>query len=185
MAQTAPPTVDALPTAPTTTDPTTFAARMDALIAAFYSFRTQLIALAVNVYNNAVDAYNNTLNGQAVVNAATVQANLAAASAATVAETANAAAWVSGYSYPQYANAISLIDYQTYRRKLAGSSTVDPNLDAINWISLSSSPVRMSSQFIRSNITIPDGVNALTVGPFEVSPDVTVAGLGSATWTGI
>lgn len=32
---------------------------------------------------------------------------------------------------------------------------------------------------------IPNGFNAHTVGPFEVDPDVTVQGLGNATWTGL
>lgn len=38
---------------------------------------------------------------------------------------------------------------------------------------------------ITTNTTIPDGVNALMIGPFEVSPDVTVKGLGNANWKGI
>lgn len=41
------------------------------------------------------------------------------------------------------------------------------------------------SNRIDSNFTIPDGQNALTIGPFEVGPDVTVTGLGNATWRGL
>lgn len=41
------------------------------------------------------------------------------------------------------------------------------------------------SNRIDSSFTIPDGQNALTIGPFEVSPDVTVTGLGNATWRGL
>jgi hypothetical protein len=38
---------------------------------------------------------------------------------------------------------------------------------------------------ITTDITIPDGVNALMIGPFEVSPDVKVKGLGTSNWKGI
>lgn len=41
------------------------------------------------------------------------------------------------------------------------------------------------SNRIDSNFTIPDGQNALTIGPFEVGPDVTVTGLGNSTWRGL
>lgn len=43
----------------------------------------------------------------------------------------------------------------------------------------------MQKNRIDSNWTIPSGYNALTIGPFEVSPDVTVTGNGNSTWRGI
>lgn len=43
----------------------------------------------------------------------------------------------------------------------------------------------MQSNRIDQNWTIPNGINALTIGPFEVSPDVTVDGQGNSTWRGL
>lgn len=47
------------------------------------------------------------------------------------------------------------------------------------------SPLRLNTNRIATSFTIPDGQNALTVGPFEVGPDVTVTGLGNSTWRGL
>lgn len=47
------------------------------------------------------------------------------------------------------------------------------------------SPFRLNTNRIATSFTIPDGQNALTVGPFEVGPDVTVTGLGNSTWRGL
>jgi hypothetical protein len=38
---------------------------------------------------------------------------------------------------------------------------------------------------ITTNLTIPNGVNAVMLGAFEVSPDVTVTGEGNSTWAGL
>ena len=43
----------------------------------------------------------------------------------------------------------------------------------------------MQKNRIDANWTIPNGVNAVTIGPFEVNPDVTVTGLGNSTWRGL
>lgn len=47
------------------------------------------------------------------------------------------------------------------------------------------SPFRLNTNRIATSFTIPDGQNALTVGPFEVGPEVTVTGLGNSTWRGL
>lgn len=56
---------------------------------------------------------------------------VAAASAATA--VVDAQLWVSGQPYAQGEAAISLIDFQTYRRKSTGSGTIDPANDEANW----------------------------------------------------
>lgn len=38
---------------------------------------------------------------------------------------------------------------------------------------------------IDANWTIPSGYNALSIGPVEIAPDVTVTGLGNSEWRGI
>lgn len=97
MPVTAPPTVDALPGVPSRTNRATFSALMDAFLGAMPPFRLQLVALAANVYSNAIDAAASaTLAGQQAgasqasatlaqnqVALATTQATNAAASAAS------------------------------------------------------------------------------------------------------
>lgn len=79
------------------------------------SFADQANALAVEVSSAAVEA--------------TAQA--AAAKAAV-----GAAAWVSGTTYAKNVGAISQINFQTYRRRVAGAGTVDPANDSTNWAML-------------------------------------------------
>ena len=43
----------------------------------------------------------------------------------------------------------------------------------------------MQKNRIDNDWSIPDGYNAITIGPFEVSPDVTVTGLGNSNWIGV
>jgi hypothetical protein len=131
MAQTTPPTVDALPTAPNTSTPTGFSATMDAFLAALITFRTQAVALGSNIYDNCVDAFNNATS--AAASAGTASAGAAAAVAA-----AGVVLWVSGVSVNQNAAVISPADRRTYRRKTAtGSGTTDPSLDTTNYVLIS------------------------------------------------
>lgn len=130
MAQTTPPTVTTLPAAPATSSPSTFAALADAFIAAFATFRTQLVALASNCYDNAVDCFNNATSAAASAVTATTQANAAVSGV-------NAIAWVSGTTYAVGNVRYSPIDFRTYRRITAGAGTTDPSADITNWIILS------------------------------------------------
>ncbi len=92
MPQTTPPSVDTLPAAPSTTSPSTFDALSDAFVAALATLRTQLIALATNGYNNAVDCYNNAVAGAASAATSTAQAVIATAQAVIATAQASAAA---------------------------------------------------------------------------------------------
>lgn len=126
MAQTAPTPADAIPTAPSTSSPSTFDAVADTFFAAWATIRSQFNALATNAYNNAVDCYNNAVAGAA-------SATASAASAASSAASATVIKWVSG-TYAEGAGAWSPINYQSYRCKTAGSRTTDPSLDPTNWV---------------------------------------------------
>lgn len=131
MAQTTPPTVDALPTAPNTSTPTGFSATMDAFLAALIVLRTQLVALGANIYANCLDAFASATSASA--DAATASAGAAAAVAAT-----GVVLWVSGASVAQNAAVISPADRRTYRRKTAtGSGSTDPSLDTTNYVLIS------------------------------------------------
>lgn len=76
MAVVAPTPIDALPTPPSTSDPTNFDSRADAFLGALPDFTTEANALATNVFNNATDAATNATT-------ATTKAGEAAASAAS------------------------------------------------------------------------------------------------------
>lgn len=105
----------------------------------------QFSAVALNTYNNAVEAFNSaTSAGTSAGNAATSATNAAAfaqaanefASAASV--TAGATLWVSGEVVQRDAAVISPADRRTYRRKtMAGSGAVDPSVDPTNYVLLS------------------------------------------------
>ena len=62
-------------------------------------------------------------------------AQLAEASAAAIAQ---ATEWVSGTTYAEGDCVWSPIDYQTYRRAIAGAGTTDPSIDDTNWAILTS-----------------------------------------------
>ena len=84
-----------------------------------------------------------TTNGAAQVTLAANQVGLAAnqvtlatnqaTAASSSAVAAGATAWVSGTTYAVGAARFSLINFQTYRRAIAGAGTVDPALDTVNW----------------------------------------------------
>lgn len=134
MSQTPPPGVDELPAnMPSINDPTTFAPRADAAFGALPNFRAQLVALALNVYNNAVDCYNNAVAATASAATTASLATSALTSANNAAASAGAVLWVSGTTYTQGAHVRS-INSRIYRRTTAsGSGTTDPSADTANY----------------------------------------------------
>lgn len=106
--------------APQRGDRSTFSQRFDAFITWFIGVTAPLAALAANVYANALEAFNS--------------ANAATTAASTALAVSGASAWVSGTTYALNAVAISQVNFQAYRRKVAGSGTVDPANDGANWV---------------------------------------------------
>lgn len=137
--QTAPPVITAAPTdAPQRGVKATFSLRLDAFVTWLYLAVAQFGAVATNVYNNAVDAWNSAQAAAASAASALGYANNAAASAAAAVATTGVALWVSGASVAQYAAVISPADARTYRRKTAtGSGTTDPSIDPTNYVLIS------------------------------------------------
>jgi hypothetical protein len=66
-------------------------------------------------------------------NSATAQALIATSAAAVATSASGALMFNSGTSYTQGQAAISLVNFQTYRRKTAGASATDPANDPTNW----------------------------------------------------
>jgi hypothetical protein len=121
------------PVTPLATEPpqrgvrSTFSDLMDSFVTWFtMTAIPQMAALVLNVYNNAIEAYNSAV-------AAKASEDNAAASAAASISASNAVVFTPGTNYPQYRVVWSPIDLLTYRRKTAGASSTDPSLDPANW----------------------------------------------------
>lgn len=104
--------ITALPDPPSRTDPTNFRSRADALLGALPTFVTEANLLALEAQGNA---------------------DAAQSSAAVAQSAASVTKWVSGTSYTQGQVAWSPVDFQSYRRKVAGAGTTDPSADGANW----------------------------------------------------
>ena len=122
------PTLSTLPVAPARTDPpATFVTLADAFLAAIVTFQGEM--------NTSIGAMNTDI---AQVN---TDATAAAASATAAANASNASAWVSGTTYALGDVVYSPVDYQSYRRIVAGAGTTDPSADATNWTKISAEPL--------------------------------------------
>jgi hypothetical protein len=130
---TSPTPITSLPTAPSRADPANFAVRADAFLGALGTFGTQANALGTNAYNNAVEAATSASNASTSATAAANSANAASAASAAINVTANVTAWVSGTSYLLGAVVYSPVNFQNYRRIVAGAGTTDPSADLVNW----------------------------------------------------
>lgn len=132
---TAPTPIDPLGTPPSTTDPTNFDARADALFVQLPTFVTQTNAVANNVKANADEAAAsaNTATTKASDANTTLLACISTAQAA--AASAGAIAWVSGTTYADGDVRWSPIDSRVYRRRpgTAGAGTTDPSADPAKW----------------------------------------------------
>ena len=126
MSQTAPNSITALPTPPSTLDPTNFDVRADAFLGQFPTLVTEVNNVASVTYNNAVDAYNNATTASAA-------AITAQQSATTAQAYAGAIAWVSGTTYAIGDVRWSPGNGRVYRRITNGAGTTDPYNDSTNW----------------------------------------------------
>lgn len=157
MTITAPPSLTAPPSPPPTrTDTVNFAARSDAYHAWRGTNHSEETAALAWSYETALQVYSLAAATQAD-RILVQQAKTAIDAQSPVANAAAAAA--SAAAAAAYA---------------ATAQAVSPD-----------SPIRLNTNRIATSFTIPDGQNALTVGPFEVGPDVTVTGLGNSTWRGL
>lgn len=124
---TQPPTIDPVPTpAIQRGDRATFSNRVDAFIRWLVNAAVQFQAVATNVFNNASEALQSART-------ATASAASAATAANSASQIVGAGPWVSGKIYAAGDAAISNVNFQTYRRRTAGSSTTDPANDLGNW----------------------------------------------------
>lgn len=122
------PKISNVPVAPSRTRPNNFRVEGD-------TFFAHVDTTLQPELNATVDAINETTE---VVDINTVTALIAsqsaAAAAATAASVVGASTWVSGQTYAINAAVVSQLNFQTYRKRTASSSsTTDPSNDNTNW----------------------------------------------------
>lgn len=118
--------IDALPIPPQRSDPSNFAVRGDAFLAALPAFALQAEAARVEIAANQESVAENTETASSARAAAEISASQAAASA-------TASVWVSGAFYAVGAAARSELTYLSYIRTVAGAGALDPSVDSSNW----------------------------------------------------
>lgn len=140
----APVAPSAVPDFPALSDRATYNARAYAWAGHMdVTYGAEMFALATVTKANADDAVTSASSAASQVALAAAQVTLAAAqvtlaqaqatAAASSAATAGAIAWVSGTTYAVGVARFSLINFQTYRRAIAGAGTTDPANDPANW----------------------------------------------------
>lgn len=128
------PNIPDLPPPPLRNDPEdVFAEKASAFVGAMNPW-----GQSVNVAGNWIEVAAEEAiqaRGEAVIardeSVGASQESVSAANAAIA--VVDASLWVSGQPYDQGEAAISLVDFQTYRRKIPGSGTTDPADDETNW----------------------------------------------------
>lgn len=134
-----------LPTPPARNDPATFADRGDAFLGALPGFGEEMNAMQLSVADNEISTFASAAISVAAASA--VYAGVAAV---------NATAWAGGVAYAVGAARYSLIDMQTYRRKVAGAGTTDPANDAANWERVGQSSLLYSARTAAPALTTSD-----------------------------
>lgn len=197
MARTPPPGIDPVPTpAPQRGDRTTFSARVDAFIRWIVLAVTQFQAVATNVYNNALDAFQSATGAATSATNAGNSATAAAGSATAAGNSATAAADASSsaqlYAQGLSATSTSSLTISTGSKTFTGAGlvtkqfTVGQVLYVVNpaniaqWMSGRVSAY--SSNGASSSLTLDvTEVNPTTSGQTAANWSISVSGVKGAT----
>jgi hypothetical protein len=95
-------------------------------------FNGEVVAVAESAYQNAVEAAQRAADAGAAAQAAQ-------SAALDAVQLVGVNPWVSGTTYAKNVAVISQVNFQTYRRRVAGAGTTDPANDAANWAMLTGS----------------------------------------------
>jgi len=127
-------TMDELPAAPdpATDTPALFSQKAAAMVLAQKGMIPQMNTFGAQANELASDV---TAKSAAAVAAAQTAVSAAEGAVALV----GVGAWVSGTTYAKNVAVISQVNFQTYRRRVAGAGTVDPANDSANWAMLTGS----------------------------------------------
>ena len=177
MAIPAKPTLTTPPTAPVRgEDRATFATKANAYVVFIGTNVTDLTA-AIDWQNTVFTATETEATSAATsASTATAKSATAVAAAAAAVATANAAAWVSGASYDINDNAISQINFKTYRAKSTFTGeTTDPSADETRWVDVIPEPTAILQP---SNVSPVDNATDIGSGPLLTgSPFYSLYGL--------
>ena len=180
MAIPAKPTLTAPPTAPVRgEDRASFATKANAYVVFIGTNVTDLTA-AIDWQNTVFTATETEATSAATsASTATAKSATAVAAAAAAVATANAAAWVSGASYDINDNAISQINFKTYRAKSTFTGeTTDPSADETRWVDVIPEPTAILQP---SNASPADNATDIGSGPVLTgSPYYSLYGLPMA-----
>lgn len=154
-----------LPTPPSRNDPTNFASRGDAFLAALPTFATEANSLASDVNADAAAAAQSVIDAADEVVLAQAAVTDAQAAVAAAAAAAGATKWISGTTYTEGAVVWSPITYLSYRRKSTGGGTTDPSADSTNWAQAAGTgDVTQTGTQTLTNKTIVDPIVTLGAG---------------------
>lgn len=163
---TTPPPITPAPPAPIRHEKATFSDRVDDFVTWLVAVVAQFAALALNVFNNAKEAFDSAV---AAANWAGLASGSAADSATSAtnayqsviaaAAAANASPWASGTTYQQFTCAVSKVNFKVYRKTTSSATNsggaTDPANDPANWqaTGLTSMPggKRTSNTMLRVN----------------------------------
>lgn len=143
---TAPTPITPYATPPNSNDSANFDARADAKVADDVAKVAEYNALAVNVYDNASEAFSSAATAVAKAAAAAASEVICANYAQTAASSSGAALWVSGATYAVGAVVWAPSDGRVYRRRpgTAGAGTIDPSADSTNWSPVSANGLQLA-----------------------------------------
>jgi|GEM_PF-1599437 len=155
---------------PASMSPSVFSSTAAAFVLAQKAEAVELEAFRGQVNTVAGEVNANAATAVAQVPLATAQAVLAAASAATAQATAAAIMWVAATNYALGVCAISPTDFQTYRRRVAGTTATDPSADPTNWAQILYARAWITKSAAYTAV-VGDRIKAdtLTVGAFNIT----------------
>lgn len=144
--------ISALPTAPdpTVDAPAEFSQKAVASVLAQRALPGELNEFATQANALAAD-----INAKAV--STSVVAQMAASAAMDAISLVGVNPWVSGTTYAKNVAVISQMNFQTYRRRVAGAGTVDPMSDSTNWTMLTGSGAFIPQQAPSASINLALG----------------------------
>jgi hypothetical protein len=127
-------TIDELPASPdpATDTPALFSQKAAAMVLAQKGMIPQM-----NTFGAQANELANDVTAKSAAAVAAAQTATSAAADATFLVGVNA--WISGTTYAKNVAVISQVNFQTYRRRVAGAGTVDPANDSTNWAMLTGS----------------------------------------------
>lgn len=157
-------TITTLPTPPSRSDPSTFAARGDEFLGALPAFGNEVNLVADEVNTNAANAASSAAAANASKLAAQQSEIAAAASVSAAAAAAGAVKWVSGTTYAEGVVVWSPLTFFNYRRKISGAGTTDPSQDSTNWF-LIGAPLAMPQQDVTTDTLCSPGVHYILLSP--------------------